>query len=249
MKYRKVNTEKIQVAPAYQRALRSTMVSTIVKGFEEDAFGVLVIGERTDGSLWCVDGQTRLKAAVKLGMTDVPCLVFTSKGKEHEATLFRLLNTQTAQSKLSRFKALLCEGDPNTEEMNAIVERCGFKIGYSGEKSWPHIRTVIPVEKAYTKGVLPRVLQIVSDTWGATEDIHALQVPMLGGLTKFISEFGDVVADKEIVARLQKFTVPQLVAQCEARKMQGGNREDAMKDVLVHIWNRNRKKRLDACSA
>lgn len=245
MKYRKIKTESIQIAQAYQRSLRVSMASQIVRCFEADAFGVLVVGERSDGSLWCVDGQTRLKAAVKLGLDDVPCLVFESRGKEHEATLFRLLNTQTNQSKLQKIKAQLCEGDPDTLEMISIVERCGFKIGFNGEKSWPHIRSLVPVERAYIQGILPRVLNVINNAWGPVKDIHALQVPILGGLTKLLMQHGEVISDAELVTRLQKYTVSQLVSQCEARKMQGGSREDAMKDVLIHVWNFNRRNRIN----
>ena len=244
MKYRKIKTEEIQIAAAYQRSLRTSMVSKIVKNYESDAFGVLVVGQREDGSLWCVDGQTRLKAAVKLGIDEVPCLVFDSNGKSHEAALFRMLNTQTNQSKLQKMKAQLCEGDPNTHELNSIVERCGFKIGFNGEKSWPHIRSIVPIEQAYEKGILDRVLHIVSGAWGNMQDTHALQVPVLGGLSKLIASHGDVINDIELIGRLQRFAVPQLVAQCEARKMQGGSRADAMRDVLVQVWNRNRRKRI-----
>lgn len=245
MKYRKIKTELIQIASAYQRALRTSMVAEIVRNYQPDAFGVLVVGERADKSLWCVDGQTRLKAAVKMGLDDVPCLTFDSMGKEHEASLFRLLNTQTNQSKMQKMKALLCEGDANTHELVAVIERCGFKIGFNGEKSWPHIRSIVPVEKAYERGILDRVLLVISQTWAATTDIHALQVPMMGGLTRFLAANGDVVNDKDLVARLQRFTVQQLVSQCEARKMQGGSREDAMREVIVQVWNKGRKNRIE----
>lgn len=244
MKYRKIKTEQIQIAAAYQRGLRTSMVAKIVKHYEPDAFGVLVIGQRADKTMWCVDGQTRLKAAVKLGVEEVPCLVFDSTGKSHEAALFRMLNTQTNQSKLQKLKAQLCEGDPNTHELNEIVQRSGFKIGFSGEKSWPHIRSIVPIERAYEKDMLERVLKVVNGAWGAVQDTHALQVPILGGLTKLFLLHSDVIDDNELIDRLQKFTVSQLVAQCEARKMQGGSREDAMKDVLVQVWNRNRRKRI-----
>jgi len=244
MKYRKIKTELLQIASAYQRALRVSMVNQIVKCFEQDAFGVLVVGERADGSFWCVDGQTRLKAAVKLGIDEVPCLVFESRGKEHEATLFRLLNTQTNQSKTQKTKAQLCEGDPNTAEMIAIVERCGFKIAFNGEKSWPSIRSITPVEQAYERGLLTRVLGIIMKAWGETRDTHALQSPMLGGLTRLVAQHGEVISDTELVSRLKKYRVSQLVAQCEARKMQSGNRGDAMKDVLVQVWNHSRRNRI-----
>jgi len=246
MKYRKIKTERIQIASAYQRALRTSMVSEIVRNYQPEAFGVLVVGERADKSLWCVDGQTRLKSAVKLGIDEVPCLVFDSLGKEHEASLFRLLNTQTNQSKLQKMKALLCEGDANTHDLVATVERAGFKIGFNGEKSWPHIRSVVPIEKAYERGVLTRVLGIVKNAWSATCDIHALQVPILGGLCKFIVLHGEVTNDEELAARLQRFTVQQLVSQCEARKMQGGSREDAMREVLVQVWNKGRRARIES---
>jgi hypothetical protein len=221
------------------------MVSEIVRNFQPDAFGVLVVGERSDKTLWCVDGQTRLKAAVKLGIDEVPCLTFESSGKEHEASLFRLLNTQTNQSKLQKMKALLCEGDANTHDLVAIVERSGFKIGFDGEKTWPHIRSIVPVEKAYERGTLQRVLSIVSKAWSSTRDIHALQVPVLGGLQRFISLHGDIVNDDELASRLQKFAVQQLVSQCEARKMQGGSREDAMREVIVQVWNKGRRVRIE----
>lgn len=245
MKYRSLKPEQIQVADSYQRSLSESFAAQIARGYDEEAFGVLVVGEREDGSYWCVDGQTRKRAAVLKGLKTVRCLVFQSCGKQHEAKMFRLLNMQRNMSKIDKVRALIDEGDKDTVAMNDEVQACGFELALKNEQRWPFIRSMVPVEKAYQLGILSRVLRLVDASWGVTEDQQALQVPILGGVTKFLRRWGEIVDDEMFVEVLQKFTCAQLVAQCDAQKMQGGGRESAMLEVLRHQWNRihGKKKR------
>jgi len=68
----------------------------IAKKFDWSAFGVLFVMRRPDGSDYVVDGGLRLLAASMRGdIKRVPCMVYKSRGKRHEASVFMARNGQS----------------------------------------------------------------------------------------------------------------------------------------------------------
>lgn len=82
---------------SYQRSASPRHVNGIVRDYCAEAFGILIVGKRKDGTLWVVDGYARYRAALKLGLETVPCHVISSKGVSHEAGLFCQLNNHSSQ--------------------------------------------------------------------------------------------------------------------------------------------------------
>ena len=59
------------------------------------AFNSIVVMERANGDKYVVDGQQRLLAAIRRGdIREVPCVLFKSDGREHEARAFISLNVR-----------------------------------------------------------------------------------------------------------------------------------------------------------
>ena len=246
MKYKRIAIDKLNVAVSYQRQVSRTMVSTIVTNYQADCFGTLTVGLREDGTYWVVDGQTRLEAARKLGLRNVPCMVFESEGQSHEAQLFRLVNNQRHMSLAAKVKAQLIEGDPDTHAVSEIVAGRGFELCFDKSGGWPRIRTFKPLFDLYEAGLLERALDVVRLTWSYGDgdgDDQALQLPVLGGLRLFMKRYGSIVSDEQLSKKLSKYTCAQLVAKCDARKMQGGSRASALCDVICDLFG---KEKLDA---
>jgi hypothetical protein len=63
---RVVKLSDLSVDQSYQREVKSGHKS-IVSDFNEEALGVPLVGQRSDGSLWIVDGLQRVTALKKLG--------------------------------------------------------------------------------------------------------------------------------------------------------------------------------------
>lgn len=121
----------VEVDETYQRDADNPKVNEIASQFLWVAFGVLLVGRRPDGSLWCFDGQHRLLAAQKRSdVTEVPCFVFDMKTMGQEAEAFLLANSKRkAVSALAKWKAQVQVGDKATLRANELVEYSGRKVG------------------------------------------------------------------------------------------------------------------------
>ena len=130
-KLRIVTLSTLHTNPTYQREVK-TKHRKIVAEFDEDSLGVPLIGERSDGSLWIVDGQQRITALRKLGWTEVRANVFRSDGPVHEAQVFKRVNLdRTALKPVEQFKARLTAQDEIALNIVAAVEAEGFRVALS----------------------------------------------------------------------------------------------------------------------
>lgn len=95
-----VHIDEINFDDSYQRPVVEWTCTQIAKGFSWDAFGVVTLMRRHNGSLWCIDGKQRIAACRKRGdITKVPAVIYESLGRDHEAKAFLFLNTNRATVK------------------------------------------------------------------------------------------------------------------------------------------------------
>ena len=89
-----VSVDELKVDHAYQRPEVSDQNTlALARGFSWEAFNSIVVMERANGDKYVVDGQQRLLAARRRGdIRKVPCVLFKSDGREHEARAFIALN-------------------------------------------------------------------------------------------------------------------------------------------------------------
>ena len=92
----KVAVDELKVDHAYQRPeVSDKNTLAIARGFNWVAFNSIVVMERANGDKYVVDGQQRLLAALRRGdIREVPCVLFKSDGREHEARAFISLNVR-----------------------------------------------------------------------------------------------------------------------------------------------------------
>ena len=223
MQYRKLPVKKLKTAKSYQRQMNQAMVKKIVKGFVEDAFGVLVVGIRKDGSHWVVDGQTRLAAAKQLGMTSVPCVWFKSSGQEQEAKMFRLVNNHRAVTRLQRTHAMLAEGQP----------------GFTGTAGYGIIRSIAPVQAMSGEDYLERALTVIGESWDGQDE--AVSASILSGFQVFYHKYGEAIDDTRLTQMLSKTTASKIRINGDARRMDGGGRGPAVCEAIRAVYNRNLK--------
>jgi len=239
MQYRKLPVKKLKTAKSYQRQMNQAMVKKIVKGFVEDAFGVLVVGIRKDGSHWVVDGQTRLAAAKQLGMTSVPCVWFKSSGQEQEAKMFRLVNNHRAVTRLQRTHAMLAEGQPDIVKMNRTIKKCGMQIGFTGTAGYGIIRSIAPVQAMSGEDYLERALTVIGESWDGQDE--AVSASILSGFQVFYHKYGEAIDDTRLTQMLSKTTASKIRINGDARRMDGGGRGPAVCEAIRAVYNRNLK--------
>lgn len=223
---RVVNIEDIGFDPSYQRdVVRSHR--KIVSEFDENALGVPLVGQRSDGTLWCVDGRQRLTALGKLGKKTVRAEVFVSSGPEHEANVFKLVNGgRTKLQPGELFRAKLTAGDQEAWAIKSAVEAAGFKLlitrgrtgGGHGETAWREVRAVTTLTLVYRMGGagsdggkrITRTLKAAAEAWPG--DMLAANSDIIGGIGQFYQHIGDdSVDDARLVDRLKQTTPAKLL--------------------------------------
>jgi len=250
---RKISVDELQISDAYQRTIVPARVNRIAKNIDPDAFGSLTVGERRDGTLWVVDGMQRLTAARKIGITSVPCDVFQSEGKEHEARVFRLKNRErTNVSACSLFNAQLTEGDPQTIEIERVVRESGLKLRLreDGGSGWPYIKAVKALERCVSRvgaGGLAMSLSLLLEVWPGEHG--AIQGDMIEGMCWFIKKHPDFDR-RSLVEKLGKKSISGVVRAADANYKLGRDRDSssygrslATYDAISLIYHKGRRKK------
>jgi hypothetical protein len=128
---RQVNLDDLKVDPDYQRNVVSEdNTLAIARSFSWVAFNTLVVMQRDNGDMFVVDGLQRLSAARRRGdIKSVPCRVFKSEGKEHEALAFNSLNVnrRTVDS-YTKFKAAVVAKHSPEAEISEWLADIGMRV-------------------------------------------------------------------------------------------------------------------------
>lgn len=159
----------LQIDRAYQRHdyINKRVVKSIQNNFDDLLVGVITVGRREDGSLWVVDGQHRVLGARQAGKTNLKCVVFSSRGADHEAEVFYELNTQrTSINCISMYRALLTQKEEATVCIQQLLDKYGFAIG----KKTGEFAAANTIRSVYKLGVLDRVLHTIKESFGSGSD-------------------------------------------------------------------------------
>lgn len=132
-----IDKRRLAVDPEYQRDVQDAdmKVKRIAASWSWAACGVIIVARR-DGLFFVVDGQHRVRAAMKLSAVQtLPCIVFESEGVGDEAKAFLRANKdRKPMTAMQSFKAMNVSVDPNAEFVNAMLDRAGMKVGNNGVK-------------------------------------------------------------------------------------------------------------------
>lgn len=121
-----IPTPDIKTDTEYQRPLTGARVDRIKENWSWVACGVITVALRGPGSgqYYAIDGQHRVAAAERAGITELPCLVFESVTHVDEAQGFLDVNTsRKAMSVLDRYRALLVVEDPVALKVQGLLRR------------------------------------------------------------------------------------------------------------------------------
>ena len=220
--FRVVPLNAVQTDWSYQRPLKKTY-KNIVKKFNQDAFGIPVIAQRKDKTLWVIDGQQRLAAARDLGWTEVRAEVVSSDGPVHEAEIFNIINMNRRKlNNFEQYKALLVSGDHAANLAKQTCEKYGFEIieGARSRRISPEVaftrivcvKTIL--DSVSENGVEPLsfALDMLNKCW--KPDPVAVNSVIITGLMEFYLKHKDATAKYiERCAHNWKMTPPNIVYQ------------------------------------
>ena len=120
--------------PSDQRSVDNTasraLIIRIAKNWDRDSCEPLVVSQREDRSLFVVDGQHRLAAAIMRGdIEQLPCFVCALPDLASEADRFVQFNkNRKSLSSLDLWKASVASGDPVALEITGSLERAGLRV-------------------------------------------------------------------------------------------------------------------------
>jgi len=135
--YQKIPIAELKVDTSYQRGEASN-ASTIekAKNMQYAAMSAIIVAKRPGGTHWIVDGLQRTLAAKKRGdITHMDCMVFDSKGQNHEAEIFLLCNKgRIPVTALHKYKTSVTAGRSPESEIDKWLLENGFCVNdYAGQ--------------------------------------------------------------------------------------------------------------------
>lgn len=219
-----VKLDDIQVDASYQRDVKAKH-KRIVDDFREEALGIPLVGERTDGSLYIVDGFQRITALRKLGKCEVRAEVFASRGSEHEAEVFKLVNiNRTKLTPAEEFRALLTSHDPVAWEIKEAVEASGLKLNLKGggdKTGVACVTTLRQCHKLYGVDAIRFALSTANAAW--PDDRLGLYNQMVGGLAYFFNSHDGFVDLERLLPRLRTVTPHKVMYVAKQQAIGGGS--------------------------
>lgn len=247
---RVLRLDTLQADDSYQRPVKARH-KRIVTDFNEEALGVPLIGERADGSLWIVDGLQRVTALRKLGKREVRAEVFASRGPEHEAEVFKLVNlNRTRLLPTEEFRALLTSHDEQAWKLKQVVEECGFRmvlgktssrdrsgIGKQAALELTCTSTLLQINKRWGLEPIRFALTVIPQAWPG--DPQGSRHDILGGLATYHHRQNGIVDLDRLLPRLRGVTAQKVLYTAKQMTL-SNNMWESVADVIDRL---NRKRR------
>ncbi len=238
-----VRPDQITTDPKVQRPLDHGRVTAIVTNFKEAALGLPLISKRTDGTMVCLDGQTRIAVLLRKNLGAVPrqMMVHTGLTLAEEAELFRLHNDTKALSPQVKFRIALLEGGVVETKAEALLARVGWTSEIGKANTW---RAVVALCTAVHRDEpsAERALLVIGGAWGVHTRHSSAEV--FRGLANLLFRYGDTVNVQQLAERLAKegpmvHFVGRYRTNAQVRRI---STADSVADVAVGVYNYGRPK-------
>ena len=239
-----VYVSALMIDETYQRHVRDHHVSRIIKNFDPDMFGNLIVSARKGGGMYVVDGQHRVEAVKRMGWRDqrVPCIVYHGMTREEEARAFFYPQSNRVQLiPAERFKARLAAGDESAVNLVRKVESFGYGLNLTSGGSTDNPRlidAIAAIERlnAAREDVMSEVLTTCRAAWG--QDQFKLANTILVGLGRFIYRYWGVYDRNRLTIALRNSTPVRVEGDGkDFRKVLGGKGDDATGRAILHLYN------------
>jgi hypothetical protein len=238
-----VRPDQLATDPAVQRPLDHARVTAIITNFKEAALGLMLVSRREDGSMVCLDGQTRIAALLRKNLGAVPRQMMVHRGltTSEEAELFRLHNDSKSLTPQVKFRIALVEGDKDAIGADALLRKVGWTSEIRRTNTW---RGVVALVVAFRRDATSaeRALLVISKAWGVHTKNSSSDV--FRGLSNMIFRYGDAVNIEQLAERLAKEgTFPHFVGRYRTNaQVRRVSTADSVADVAVGIYNYGRPK-------
>lgn len=130
-----IPVEDLHVDHDYQRyEVSPANTQRLADDFSWSLLQSITVHRRTNGLMYIVDGQQRWLAAKLRGEKAVPCVVYESQGKVHEAKEYTRLNKgRTSMRAHEKFKAAVCAKNEPEISINGFLSSRKLFVSQSGQ--------------------------------------------------------------------------------------------------------------------
>jgi hypothetical protein len=238
-----VQERDLEIDEAYQRPL-GVFVNNIVEEFEPAMVGTLLVNRRGK-KLYVIDGQHRLIALRRLGIQDVPCVVYNGLSRADEAKLFAKLQTERRRIRpTQRFQAEVVAKDPRALAIKKVLEGVDVVMSdIGGRLMAPHeVSAVVALERIYDNHGASRLEEVLTVArMSFPDEKGALANDVILGISSFIAtEKPDI---DRLIRQLSQVTAWDLKARATALRQGrgvGGGSPAYMAEAIGSVYRRRR---------
>lgn len=238
-----INPAHLQRA-TYQRDVDLKRVARLAESFVPSALGAITVSQRTDGSLWVIDGSHRTALALQIGLPELNAIIYDGLTEGEEAALFLELNDAKAVDAIDKYHASVVAGFSAYAAMDALVKAYGWKVKKSKKRG--EIAAVSALEFVYSgarelpeeKGwaLLDQTLRVVTNAWGLNPDSTAMVT--LRAIAKVLGRYGGQVDEHRLIRQLQATAPHVLLGESRgAHKSTGIPITEAFAQRVVQVYN------------
>ena len=146
----RIPLKEMIVDSEYQGHVNEILVEKISKNWKDSAAGAIILNLREDNTYAVLDGQHRVLAAQKRGVTELNALVFIGKSRQEEAELFVQLNFKHNVRPFDRFRANLMAGKIVEKNIVAILRELGLKLSeHPNKTNEGGVRCIVALKNIY----------------------------------------------------------------------------------------------------
>ena len=233
----------LMVDERYQRALRPHRVEHLVTNWDDYSSGVIIISLRADGRMFILDGQHRVHAMMKRGVSVCKCEIFEHLPDWKEAQIFVNCNVvRGTVTKRDVFRAKVMGKDDLANIVAKVVEEEGYKIslhrGVHNPKEIAAVGTLEMICSPLNESSAPRlrrVLRCVKATW--PDFSRALDGKILLAFAHLFRH-APQIHDERLQHRLSQDDPDKILAR--ARNLQlsiGGQLTTSMMCIMIRSYN------------
>lgn len=233
----------------YQRGLNLNHVNFLAEHWSSRECDPIKVSRRSDGSLWVIDGQHRVRAAMKAKVKDLLAHVIEGLTYQEEADLFyRAQVGRLGMRPLDEWNASLEAEHPDTVEITRIVESLGGRVNKSQntEKGINAPKTLWKMYDAAGPDYVYETMRAIADAWpDAKLGGPASEAPMLMGVFYMVTVYDNHEWKHDrLVKRLSKTTPQEIAARATAYRGTGKKRDVSYYLAILDTYNKGLAEKL-----
>lgn len=226
------------VRPGYGRPVKKAHFERIAAAWDDNAVGRIIVAMRDDGTLVVIDGNHRVHAAQRIGISELPATIFVGATLHEEAYLFRLYNNTVRLTALDKFRAKIEERDVHAVEIRNLLHRYGLDVamnGAIGDGKLGAVSALESVHHIYGMTILGDVIDCLKRSFGDARRAYCGDA--LVGMAMFLARYHGLINRDRLASALGRQTPEQMIARATARRDTGETTAASWGKVARGLYN------------